>query len=67
MREEYSPCNEGSYRSQDGPCRSPSQWDDYCSKSGCRTPDDYVDFDRQLGMCVCKVEFAIGELHQQCV
>lgn len=61
VRRIYPSCAEGSYRSQDGTCRTPRQWDRYCSGSVCRNRGDYVGFDRSLGMCICKVR-GIGVL-----
>ena len=51
----YPACEENFFRSQDGACLSQVQWEAFCQTQGCRSPDLYVGFNSDLGVCNCKV------------
>ena len=51
----YPLCGEALCRGQDGSCRSLEEWNVYCANEGCRSPDLAVEFDKTLGVCICRV------------
>ncbi|CAB4034339.1 Hypothetical predicted protein, partial [Paramuricea clavata] len=54
VRKLYPFCPEGTWRSQAGDCLASEEWRVYCA-SVCDV-GNYVGFDRQLGLCTCRVD-----------
>ncbi|XP_051895680.1 uncharacterized protein LOC127583597 [Pristis pectinata] len=66
VRKLYDICREGASRNQDGTCLTIGEWEEYCSLKVCASPADYQGYDRDLGLCLCRVAALDSVCDQQC-
>ncbi|KAL2085392.1 hypothetical protein ACEWY4_018712 [Coilia grayii] len=49
----YDLCRDGFTRTQHGDCMDTHMWRKHCTQQVCETPEDYLDYEASLGVCVC--------------